>query len=233
MRLFAEMRFKDNGQWAESVEPEPEGTSVEIVAGHGDVLEPAIGEDLSISTMTEGRHSRDDAKCGVSREGRGKISREKFALYQYHVTAFGDSDCNWGEQLFAAVQFGLSYRSFGWTRRPIGRRVEQFLGLPASCEDDSEFYSAVKQVAVAHDHSRSLEMGSRNAGKVPVSFFYGKSDWMPFRAATLISDKARRHCHRNVPVLLLRHSGHQMFIDNPKGFVEGLRLLVPKAMGVP
>jgi len=197
--LWIEMRFADNGQWCDSLAEEPAGQTCFIVAGHGGVFKAPASSDGAAAPSA-------------------KVSRKLLAHYQYCVTAFLPADFNWGEQLFEAIQFSWSYRSFGWCRRPIGRRVEEFLGLPPQFEAGSEFYTA--------DCSAPLATAKID-NHVPVAFFYGKSDWMPFRAARLISEKAARYSQMEVPVLLLNHSGHQQFLDYPKGFVAGIRMLVP------
>mmetsp|Transcript_28806 Transcript_28806/g.82490 ORF Transcript_28806/g.82490 Transcript_28806/m.82490 type:complete len:636 (+) Transcript_28806:157-2064(+) len=237
MQLFAELRFADNGQWAESTAPAPSGSPCDIVSGHTGVSSTSTGSQAAGGVVcgkfpdggtTSGRHLLDSAAAQV------KVHRSAFGDYQFHISTFGELDFNWGEQLFGAVQCSWGYSSYGWSRRPIGRRLEQLLGLPRNFEGCSEYYCLDRSKRYRDDASLEIEDGEDDeslAPNVPVSFFYGKSDWMPFQAARLISEKVARHSGKAVPVLQLKHAGHQMFIDNPKGFVQGLRLLVPPLVG--
>lgn len=237
VQMYVDGRFFQNGQWVGSNVKEVNGDQCEVRAGVASLKaagDHVIGQECS------------QAASSI------KVSRYHFADYQYCITAHGDAEFNWGEQLFSCMQFDKSYTSRGWVRRPIGRRLEQFLGLPASFEGGSEFYgsgvsvsnrktlplsdsdAAPQQIPSAwpcdepppQSPDLDVEIGLKVAGEVPVSFFYGKNDWMPWRAAQLISEKIARHNKKNVPLLLLRNAGHQMPIDNPKGFVQGLKLLV-------
>jgi len=210
-RLFAEMRFADNGQWLESLVDEPAGETCLVIAGGGGIFGSRTGSNDSVPTCA-------------------KVSRQLVADYSYYISVFLPSEFNWGEQLFQAIQFTWSYRSYGWCRRPIGKRVEEFLGLPRNFEGGSEYYSVYSPIShpgSAPDEVTISSGTNKTDEPIPVAFFYGKSDWMPFRAAKLISEKVARHSQRDVPVLLLNHSGHQMFLDNPRGFVDGIRMLVP------
>lgn len=204
MQMFTEVRLADNGQWAESEAPEPTGPRCEVLVGADGLAIPLDAGGTCLAAA--------------------KLPRGLFAEYLYCSTTFGDADFNWGEQLFQAVQFPMGYRSFGWARRPIGRRVERFVGLPENFEGSSEYY----RLPAGGKPAEGAAPGRTEVDAVPVAFFYGQSDWMPFHAARLISEKVARHSGRAVPVLLLKHSGHQMFIDDPGGFVRGLRALIPK-----
>eukprot|EP00811_Abedinium_folium_P035651 NODE_8426_length_1496_cov_9.563185.p1 GENE.NODE_8426_length_1496_cov_9.563185~~NODE_8426_length_1496_cov_9.563185.p1 ORF type:complete len:492 (+),score=79.50 NODE_8426_length_1496_cov_9.563185:161-1477(+) len=197
MHLFVRMRFSDNGQWAESALPELRGVQAEFATGHAPLHESG-GASFT------------------------KVSQLAMAEYLYCVNAFASADMNWGNQLFLCVMFARSYRSFGWMRRPIGHRLEVLLGLTG---DGAEYYhhAAGVEDAAALDGDR----GSGSVAMFPVCFLYGQDDWMDYRAAKLISDKAAQHAGRIIPVLRVLHSGHQVFVDNPEGFVQGLRSLVP------
>mmetsp|Transcript_34275 Transcript_34275/g.80107 ORF Transcript_34275/g.80107 Transcript_34275/m.80107 type:complete len:611 (-) Transcript_34275:30-1862(-) len=221
MHHFAEMRFADNGQWIESEVSQPTGSLCEVVTGHELVSAKAAAMMAKPTSQI-------------------KISRQRFSEYQCDATIFGPMQWNWGEQLFACIQLWFSYGSGGWMRRPIGRRIERFIGIPHEDGVQTEFYTDPSQ------HGIDVGKGNQSPGPtkvymltetdpeqpkastehVPICFIYGKADWMDFRAAKLIAEKASRHCGRTIPVLRVNDAGHQLFVDNPQGFVQAVRMAV-------
>ncbi|CAK0798681.1 unnamed protein product, partial [Prorocentrum cordatum] len=164
MELWVEIRSGDVGQWAESEAPVPAGPQCLLVAG---------------------RRAEAAAACGAeAAPPPARASRADLAEYLYRSAALGGEAFNWGEHLFGTLQFAFAYGSFGWCRRPIGQRLERFLGVPDGFERDSEFYS---QTAADNGGQGGADAGRTSAttGSIPVAFFYGKNDWMPFRAARL------------------------------------------------
>merc|ERR1712232_1012290 len=92
-----------------------------------------------------------------------------------------------------------------------GAALKSSLAFLPNFEGVTEFYQDVDAASLSPSEADRFDVrsgrGSEGTDNIPVGFFYGINDWMPFRAVKLISEKAARYSARNIPVLLLKHSG--------------------------
>jgi len=153
---------------------------------------------------------------------------------------------NYGLMFFKHVVWGRTYRSFGWTRYPMAGKILKFACCSAS-QDSSlarHLLSAKLSFSLADGwrvvHDCELEINSEKAAgnhadsnrpaeteesklqPPKLSFLYGFHDWMEWQHAYLLRAEIRKHSGKKVDLVRIPNSGHQIFAENPGGFVAAL-----------